>query len=123
VGKALISSLDGHQTSLIHGIVASVIANVQQHDERQFTLTMRYLGISEGDLRRYVNHGDSVLLANLIHITRRLCGNAFRIDQDAQAGATFATRNKIHLKLSPSSLPSLLHFRSCLHILCAEAVY
>ncbi|KAI0246131.1 hypothetical protein BJV78DRAFT_1286705 [Lactifluus subvellereus] len=55
------------------GIVAGIIASVPvgELDYHWKALVMDQLGISEGVLRDYLAHGDSVLIANLIHITRQ----------------------------------------------------
>ncbi|KAI0246527.1 hypothetical protein BJV78DRAFT_144122 [Lactifluus subvellereus] len=57
---------------LAQAIVSRIIASVPvgEHDYRWTALVMDQLGISEGVLRDYLGHGDSVLLANFIHITR-----------------------------------------------------
>ncbi|KAI0247165.1 hypothetical protein BJV78DRAFT_1285746 [Lactifluus subvellereus] len=53
------------------GIVAGIIASVPERDDHWIALALDQLGISEGVLRDYLAHGDSVLLANLIHFTRQ----------------------------------------------------
>jgi Family of unknown function (DUF6535) len=53
------------------GIVAGIIATVPERDDRWKALVMDQLRISEGVLQYYLAHGDSVLLANWIHITRQ----------------------------------------------------
>ena len=53
-------------------LVAGIIAHVEKRDDRWIALAAEHLGKSEAVLRGYVAHGDSVLLANLIHITRRI---------------------------------------------------
>jgi hypothetical protein len=55
------------------GIVAGIIASVpvEERDYRWKALVMDQLGLSEGVLRDYLAHGDSVLFANLIQITRK----------------------------------------------------
>jgi hypothetical protein len=60
---------NGSVASLSRGIIAGIISNAERND-RWFMLAMDELGISEGVLRDYLAHGDSVLLANLIHISR-----------------------------------------------------
>ena len=60
------------------GIIADIVTNIPQHDERWFSLTMHHLGISEHALRGYLDHGDSILLANLIHLTHQLLRNVTR---------------------------------------------
>jgi len=78
LGHSLISwcnNDDRKTTFLAQGITACVIANVPQRDERWFSLTMHHLGISEHVLQGYLDHGDSVLLANLTHFTRQVVRN------------------------------------------------
>ncbi|KAH9972955.1 hypothetical protein BGW80DRAFT_1252314 [Lactifluus volemus] len=71
IGRSLRSSGDGLCTS---GIIAGVIANVpeRERDYHWSVLVKGQLGVSEEKLRDYLAHGDSVLLANLTHITRLL---------------------------------------------------
>ena len=52
--------------------VSVVIPRVQIHDERWFDLTTGQLGLSRTDLQRYLTHGDSVYLANLIYLIRHI---------------------------------------------------
>jgi Family of unknown function (DUF6535) len=53
-------------------VVALVMALVQKRDERWFGLAIDQLGVSRSALQSYLAHGDSVLLANLIYITRQI---------------------------------------------------
>jgi hypothetical protein len=53
-------------------IVAGVIANVRERDNDWLALAKDQLHISGDVLQDYVAHGDSVLLANLIHITSKI---------------------------------------------------
>jgi hypothetical protein len=54
-----------------HSIVAGIIANVQESDAGWIALAAGELNKQEDVIRGYIQHGnDSVLLANLIHITR-----------------------------------------------------
>ena len=50
--------------------VAMVISNVQERDENWYQLVFDKLNTSKPVLQRYLSHGDSVLLANLILIVR-----------------------------------------------------
>ena len=76
LGHALISRGDGRKTEMFaQSIIAYIIENVPQRNERWFSLTMHHLGISEHVLRGYLDHGDSVLLANLIHFTHQFIRN------------------------------------------------
>jgi hypothetical protein len=54
------------------GINAGIIANVRDRDDRWSALAMEQLRVSRSVLQDYVAHGDSVLLANLNHITRKI---------------------------------------------------
>ena len=67
-GHSLRSLCNG-DSSLARGMIASVISNAERND-RWFVLAMDELGISRDVLRDYLARGDSVLLANLIHISR-----------------------------------------------------
>jgi hypothetical protein len=53
-------------------IVAGVIANVRDRDDRWLSLAKDQLRISRDVIQDYAAHGDSVLLANLIHITPKI---------------------------------------------------
>ena len=48
-------------------IIANIVAKKDERDDRWMALTMEYLGISEQVLQDYLAHGDSILLAILIH--------------------------------------------------------
>ena len=62
-------------------LVAGVIACAQERDDRWSALAIDQLCISGDHLRHYIAHGDSVLLANLNHITRMIL-RSFRTDHD-----------------------------------------
>ena len=92
LGHSLISrsNNDDRKTVLFaQSIISCIIANVPQRNERWFSLTMHHLGISEHVLRGYLDHGDSVLLANLIHITRQFVQNVFDTNWGWFPGALF----------------------------------
>ena len=65
-------SNNGQFASYIQVIVGNIIAGTRDRNGRWIALAMDHLGVSEHVLRDYLVHGDSVLLANLIHITRQL---------------------------------------------------
>ena len=52
-------------------IVSVIVATAQEHYVRWLELTMRQLGVSGSVLQGYLDHGDSLLLANCTHICRR----------------------------------------------------
>jgi hypothetical protein len=68
-GHSLRPLRNGNAASLARGIIASIISDADRND-RWSMLAMDELAISRDVLRNYLAHGDSVLLANLIHITR-----------------------------------------------------
>jgi hypothetical protein len=81
MGRALRSnsrSTDSESGLCAQSIVASIIASVSKRDSDWFALAMDQLGVSEPVLRAYVSHGDSVFLANLIHIARQIFLSANR---------------------------------------------
>jgi len=59
-------------TSYTHCAISIIISRERERDNRWFELTTRHLGVSGPVLRSYLAHGDSVLLANCIYITRYL---------------------------------------------------
>jgi hypothetical protein len=67
-GLALRPLRNGNAASLARGIIAGIISNAERNDCWS-VLAMDELGISRDVLRDYLAHGDSVLLANSIHIT------------------------------------------------------
>ena len=58
-------------------IVARILAKGWKRDETWMALAMDQLGVSEDVLNDYLTHGNSVLLANLIKITRLFFENKF----------------------------------------------
>jgi hypothetical protein len=87
-------------------IIAGIIARVPERDYRWNALVMDQLGISEVVLREYLAHGDSVLLANLIHIHRQ----SLRFDQVILSPRAlevfYSTISKFDIQ---STLPGLQH--------------
>ena len=69
VGHSLGNLRHGNIASLARGIIASIIFNAERNDCWSM-LAIDELGISRDVLQDYLARGDSVLLANLIHITR-----------------------------------------------------
>ena len=53
-------------------MAAAIATSVQERDQLWLNIVMRQLDISEDTLHTYLAHGDSVLLANLIHIVEYL---------------------------------------------------
>jgi hypothetical protein len=81
IGRSLGNLRNSDVASLARGITAGIIANAER-SYRWSTLTMEELGLSEDKLRNYLAHGDSVLLANLIHITRHFFDSLCEGDRD-----------------------------------------
>ena len=83
LGHSLISwgNNDGRKTALFaQGVIACIIAYAPQRNERWLSLTMHHLGITEPVLRSYLDHGDSVLLANMIHFTHQFVRNFLEVN-------------------------------------------
>jgi Family of unknown function (DUF6535) len=71
--KGWAHSTDPQTALCTKGIIAGIIASVilPNRDSQWKALVMDQLRISEDELQDYLAHGDSVLLANWIHITRQ----------------------------------------------------
>jgi Family of unknown function (DUF6535) len=69
--KSWACSTDIHTPLFPRGIIAGVIAGAHERDSQWVALVKDHLSISDDVLRDYLEYGDSVLLANWIHITRQ----------------------------------------------------
>lgn len=96
VSHFLGSLRDSKVASLARGIIAGTISSAER-DGRWFTLAIDELATSKRDLRTYLAHGDSVLLANLIHITRHFFDSLLEGNRDLARESLFI-------------LPSISHF-------------
>ena len=67
---------DGKTGVFSQVMISCIISNVQQRNVRWFSLTMHHLGISDDVLRSYLDHGNSVLLAILIHFIHHFVHNS-----------------------------------------------
>ena len=106
MGRALtINSTNIEMGICAQSIVASIIASVQKRDSGWFALTMDQLGVSENVLKDYVSYGDSVLLANLIHIARQIFLSANR-DLVPQTHNILRSVSQFDVR---NSLPELRH--------------
>ena len=114
IGHTLGILRNGKTASLSRGVVASIVSNVERND-RWFDLTMDELGISRDVLRGYLAHGDSVLLANLIHITRQFFHSLLQHDLDL----TGTTRTTLSLLPSVSKFDILNTLPGLQHDFCA----
>ena len=65
-----LNSTDSSRALIASCIVARIIARVEKRDDTWMALARSQLGVTEDVLRGYLEHGDSVLLANLIKTTR-----------------------------------------------------
>jgi Family of unknown function (DUF6535) len=79
----------GEETGLrAQTIVADIIANADERDDRWTTLAADQWRKSEDDIQRYLAHGnDSVLLANTIHMARQIWKVSSRIDRSIASDA------------------------------------
>src|SRR6266851_1829241 len=93
----------------IRGVIAVIVASVRERHESNrswVTLARNHLGIEDDVFQEYLQHGDSVLLANLIHFSRHRHGDADRTDyfdfavEVVRSLSRFDTRNT-HPDLRP----------------------
>ena len=103
---------NGNVSSLARGIIASIISTNDECDERWSTLAMDELGISKYVLWRYLEHGDSVLLANLIHATRQFFHSLLQPNSDL-------TRKSLSILSSLSKFDILNTLPELQHDFCA----
>jgi len=61
---------------------AAITVSVQERNQHWFNLVMHQQDISEDVLHTYLDHGDSALLANLIHIVERLTLTPYNSNAD-----------------------------------------
>ena len=61
---------DGRLTLYIRGVIAVIVASARKRDGAWAILARDHLGVPDSVFQDYQAHGDSVLLANLIHFTR-----------------------------------------------------
>jgi hypothetical protein len=82
-------------------IATRILTNVQERDDRWINLATRVLGLSEGNVRHYVAHGnDSVSLAMLISVARQY------IRSDFYDWGVLSTLSKLNIH---KTLPELQH--------------
>ena len=60
-------SRGGRNALEVRGIISCIVESVQDRDDRWMALVLDHLNVPEYVLADYLAHGDSVLLANLIH--------------------------------------------------------
>ena len=75
-------------------VVAVIVSSVQvqARDERWVQLVTRQIGVSKSVLARYLTHGDSILLANLINVVR----------QTLRTSSDIGERHEVHIKNASS---------------------
>jgi hypothetical protein len=111
LGHSLQPLRSGNAASLAQGIIASIISDAKR-DDRWSLLAMDELGISRDVLQGYLAHGDSVLLANLIHITRHFFGGLLQPHPDL-------TREALSILPSVSKFDILNTLPELQHDFCA----
>ncbi|KAH9986342.1 hypothetical protein BJV74DRAFT_796830 [Russula compacta] len=89
-------------SSSLRRIVARIVSRVRERDDSWITLVKDEFDIPERVLRENLAHGDSALLAILIHFTRRL------LHSDAPSGDPDLLREFSHIDIH-STLPGLRH--------------
>jgi hypothetical protein len=90
-------------------MVAIVIAQVKERGDLWRELAMGQLGISAHDLQNYLAHGDSVLLANYIHILRDIVHVHFYQFQSGDAAPRWKVLELVSQFDVQDTLPTLQH--------------
>ena len=112
IGHSLRILLNGNAALFARSIIASIISTNNEHDRRWDAFVMDELEISEDLLRRYLRHGNSLLLANLIHITRKFFHSLLQHDLEL-------TRNSLTILSSLSKFDILNTLPELQHEFCA----
>ncbi|KAI0287598.1 hypothetical protein BC826DRAFT_743777 [Russula brevipes] len=81
-------------------IVARILANLRERDDRWIALAVEQFGLPERALRDQIGHGDSVVLSLLIHMTRQAIRSGFRTLKILSSLSNFNIRD---------TLPGLQH--------------
>jgi hypothetical protein len=76
-------------------ICARIISSVGKRNDRWNALATNHLGISKDVLEKYLAHGDTVQLANLIHFTRQLSLSGWELLGTLQRLSGFDIRNTL----------------------------
>jgi len=87
----------------IRGVIAIIVASVRERHESNrswVTLARNHLGIEDAVFQEYLQHGDSVLLANLIHFSRDADRTDYFAVKVVRSLSRFDTRNP-HPDLKP----------------------
>jgi Family of unknown function (DUF6535) len=91
-------------------IVADIIAKVEERDGRWIELAADQLGKSENDIIRYLAQGDdSLLLANLIHIARKISNVSSGINRSMAGDAASCILQPASKFDIRNTLPELQH--------------
>ena len=98
IGRSLRSWDDGSVgqfSPYIRGLVAIIVARARERNGAWAFLARDHLGVSDSVFQDYLAHGDSVLLANLIHFTRHAdLSESFALDV-VRALSKFDIRNTL----------------------------
>jgi len=111
IGYSLKTFVDGNLAPLARCIISGIISNAGR-DDRWLALAMDELCVSEDVLRSYLAHGDSVLLAVLIHFIRQVLHPLIRRDSDL-------TEESLRILPSVSNLDILNTLPELQHEFCA----
>ena len=106
IGHRLGIMRNGSASLLVRVIISRIISINDEHDKRWITLTTDELGISEDVLRRYLKNGNSLLLANLIHITHQFFLLQRDLDLTQKSLSILQSLSKFDIL---DSLPELQH--------------
>jgi hypothetical protein len=113
LGQSLMSqgnNDDNKHTLFAQCIIVCIIAEAPQRNEHWFSLTMHQLGISEHVLQSYLNYGESVQLATLIHFTRQLVRSHSEDHWEGYPRTQFITLSRLVSDYNvQDTLPELQH--------------
>lgn len=109
IGHSLRPLRNGNADSPARCMIASIISNAEEHNDRWFTLAVDELGVSGDVLHNYLAHGDSVLLANIIHITRHILHGLLQPHPDLTQKSLLSILSSLSKFDILNTLPELQH--------------
>ncbi|KAI0257918.1 hypothetical protein BC834DRAFT_976314 [Gloeopeniophorella convolvens] len=106
VASRRIKDPDQETAFMARSIMAATTAAVGRTDERWFPVMMDQLGVDDSTLRRYISHGDDLLLANLLQFLRSDLAAMVRDQATFGEYCFYILRKDIHIE---RCLPELQH--------------
>ncbi|KAI0289036.1 hypothetical protein B0F90DRAFT_1921617 [Multifurca ochricompacta] len=90
-------------------VISVILASTKEYDDRWFELATDHLGITKGVLEKYIGHGDSMVLASLIDISRRTFRDYVKYGWTVGAGWRSKSLKSVSEFNTRDTVPGLQH--------------